>query len=114
MYRALFHFTFLFIATACMTSKSIDETLGQDINKLFAKYQTKKNTTLAILPFLDSRSGETILSRLLYSQLTQAALADGRFKVVARAELNRVLKEQSLNQTGLIKSDLYPIFLTAG
>ncbi|MEM7182011.1 MAG: SH3 domain-containing protein [Spirochaetota bacterium] len=74
-----------------------EEEIKEQIGELFRLYKGESGLSIAVIP---SQKTGTKDARRLTSLLRKAVFEDGRFQLIERESLDKVLKEQSLGQMG--------------
>jgi len=82
--------------------RELDQQVDQLARQITESLADRKVATLAILEFPGLDGRVTDLSRYLTEELTTRLFRTGRFQIVERQHLKRVLDEQRLGATGLI------------
>ncbi|MDH5657676.1 MAG: FlgO family outer membrane protein, partial [Spirochaetia bacterium] len=107
MYKyTAFSFFAFFIFCGCISAqeKETSDGLKRIAQELSQKSSKLKQKTIAVMPFetLNSPSG---LGNEIPEKLTHELVDVGKFSVIERSKINKILKEQSLSSTGVIDAD---------
>jgi TolB-like protein len=103
--RLLLAIIVLFVALPCLSycQDDLDSAIGKLANKISQSMTEKNKTKIAVVPFQDLSSDTvTTFGKYLAEELTTALFESGKFNIVERNLLTRVLDELKLSKTGAL------------
>jgi TolB-like protein len=106
--KRIFVASFLFINAIIVQAFGFQQDLDEAIKKLADKVSIsmaeKNKTKIAVIPFQDlSTDAVTTFGKYIAEELTTALFNSGKFNIVERNLLNKVLDELKLGQTGIVE-----------
>lgn len=107
MFKSKFLISLILIVIFLPYSSFGQEDLDTAINKLAEKITLhmakKQKTKIAVIPFQDLKTDiVTTLGKYIAEELTTALFNSGKFHIIERNLLNKVLEELKLSQTGAV------------
>jgi TolB-like protein len=84
---------------------SIDEQMNQLTAQIIASFNQSNVQKIAVIEFADLEGNVTQLGRFIAEELITRIFTSGRFDVVERNLLNKVLAEQQLGMTGYLDQE---------
>ncbi|MFH1562991.1 MAG: FlgO family outer membrane protein [Nitrospirota bacterium] len=85
--------------------KTFDERIDELVQQISSAMIEKKKVTIAVVEFTDLNGNVNEFSRYLAEELITRLFQTGKFKVIERRQLNKVIEEQKLSLTGMIDPD---------
>jgi curli biogenesis system outer membrane secretion channel CsgG len=85
-----------------LIQSALDQRLADLSQQIVAKIGTGQKRTVAVLEFGDLQGNVTDFGRYLAEELITRLYDTGKFKVIERQLLNRVIAEQKLSLTGVV------------
>jgi len=76
--------------------------VGELSTKIAQKMTDNQKTTVAVMEFTDLKGNVTDFGRFLAEETITKLFETGKFKVIERQMLNKVIKEQQLSLTGVV------------
>ena len=99
----LIMFVFLLCSQPVLAAQDIDEAIKKLADKISVSMAEKNKTKIAVIPFQDLSSDVvTTLGKYIAEELTTALFNSGKFNIVERNLLNKVLDELKLAQSGAV------------
>ena len=83
-------------------TQTLDSQLDDLVSQIVLSLSQNQKTKIAIIEFSDIQGNVTNLGRYLAEELTTRLYRTGKFEVVERQLLNKVIKEQKLGMSGFI------------
>lgn len=80
----------------------LDQRVAELSKQIAVKIEADQKKTIAILEFVDLQGNVTDFGRYLAEELITNLYETGRFKVIERQLLNRIISEQKLSLTGIV------------
>ncbi|MBN2401752.1 MAG: VWA domain-containing protein [Spirochaetes bacterium] len=71
-------------------------------DELLSSYKGKEIKKIVIFPLLNEEKNETEILREIYNTVKKEIFSDGRFEIIDRENLDKILDEQKLSMSGLI------------
>ncbi|MDI6704379.1 MAG: FlgO family outer membrane protein [bacterium] len=81
---------------------NMDESINKLVQKISQSMTAQKKTTIAVIEFTDLHGNVTNFGRYLAEELITRLFETGKFRVIERNLLNKVIEEQKLTLTQLI------------
>ncbi|MFH1562994.1 MAG: FlgO family outer membrane protein [Nitrospirota bacterium] len=85
--------------------KTFDERINELVQQISSAMIEKKKVTIAVVEFTDLNGNVNEFSRYLAEELITRLFQTGKFKVIERQQLDKVIEEQKLSLTGVIDPD---------
>jgi TolB-like protein len=93
----------LFLPLKSHTQESLDNAITKLAEKISQYMAEQKKTKIAVIPFQDlSNDTRTTFGKYIAEELTTALFSSGKFNIVERNLLTKVLDELKLAQTGAV------------
>lgn len=93
----------LFFTRFSYPQEDLDIAIGKLADKISQHMAEKKKTKIAVIPFQDLKTDMvTTLGKYIAEELTTALFNSGKFNIIERNLLNKVLDELKLSQTGAV------------
>ena len=81
---------------------TLDDQMGKLTNQIISSFNQSEVQKIAIIEFADLEGNVTQLGRFIAEELITRIFTTGKFEVVERNLLQKVLEEQQLGMTGYI------------
>ncbi|MCL4510253.1 MAG: CsgG/HfaB family protein [Bacteroidetes bacterium] len=81
---------------------ALDQRIGELSQQIASEMTQNQKTTIAVVEFSDLQGNVTDFGRYLAEELVTRLFQTGKFKVIERQLLNKVVHEQKLSLTGLV------------
>jgi TolB-like protein len=91
-----------FVLLPELAHASLDDQISALSNKISQEMTEQKKHTIAVIEFADLQGNVTDFGRFLSEELITKLFESGKFKVIERQLLNKVIAEQRLNLTGMV------------
>lgn len=98
----LFSCFFVLMAIPCLSQSELDKKLDEIASKITQNMLEEKKAKLAVIEFSDLNGNVTELGKFLAEELITRLFVTGKFEVVERQLLNKVISEHKLNFTGIV------------
>ncbi len=101
-------FIFLFISCASSpkniqpSTQTMDSKLDELVSQIILSLSQNQKSKIAVIEFSDIQGNVTNLGRYLAEELTTRLYLTGKFEVVERQLLNKILQEHQLSLSGMI------------
>jgi TolB-like protein len=92
----------IFVSLPAVAHANLDDQISALSNKISQEMTEQKKHTIAVIEFADLQGNVTDFGRFLSEELTTKLFETGKFKVIERQLLNKVITEQKLNLTGMV------------
>ena len=87
-----------------LNSKKVHKEIEKTNKRLFKSFKGDEGHKLAILEIELTNNTDRALSHKAYSMVFEKAFNDGRFIIIEREFLEKILKEQNFQDTGLVNT----------
>jgi TolB-like protein len=84
------------------SSKELDKQIGILADQIIRNMDILKTHRIAVIEFTNLEGNETAFGKYLAEELTTRVFRTGRFQVIERQLLNKILEEQKFSATGLV------------
>jgi len=96
-------FALIFYPCLSYGQEDLDTAIQKLSDKITQHMAEKKKTKIAVIPFQDLRTDMvTTLGKYIAEELTTSLFNSGKFNIIERNLLNKVLEELKLSQTGAV------------
>ncbi|MFL6245854.1 MAG: FlgO family outer membrane protein [Thermoanaerobaculia bacterium] len=95
----------LFVATPLAAQRVLGDGLRELAQQIAAGVSKEKKTRIAVAPFHELEGSSTVLGVFIAEELVTNLFFAGGLEVIERSQLDKVLREQKLQQSGAIDSD---------
>ncbi|MGC9027720.1 MAG: CsgG/HfaB family protein [bacterium] len=105
MYKKITWFTvvcIIFISIQGMAYASLDDQISALSSQIATKMTEQKKHTIAVIEFADLQGNVTNFGRFLSEELITKLFETGKFKVIERQLLDKVIAEQKLSLQGMV------------
>ena len=86
------------------SSKTLNK-LDDISNQIIKAFRGNKNTTIAILDFVNIDGKKSVLGQYLAEQISNSLFQNSNLKIVERAQINRIIDEHNFNMSGFVDNE---------
>jgi TolB-like protein len=90
------------LVTPCFSQSELDKKMNELTSKITQNMIEKKKTKLAVIEFSDLDKNITELGKFLAEELITKLFLTGKFEVVERQLLNKIISQHKLSFTGIV------------
>jgi TolB-like protein len=92
----------LIVPTHANAQGALSQRVDELSQQIAAKMTAKQKTTVAVVEFADLQGNVTDFGRFLAEELITRLYDAGKFRVIERQQLNKIIAEQKLSLTGVV------------